>query len=120
MGLKVFHYVYNGPPFSTGYTIRTQSILKAQREAGIFADAGISVKSLFGNYFKKINYLPKNVHNGINYYSAHNELTNDTVFKISSKFLLKENRITKKLREDLYSIRRKKFFRIIINIFHMN
>lgn len=108
MDLKVLHYVFNGPPISSGYNIRTQSIVKAQKKKGISPSVAISVKSLIGNYFKRLNFAPKNMLDGVNYYSAHDQLIGDIGFKLVSGLLINENKITNRLRTELYKVRQNK------------
>src|SRR3990170_8094068 len=108
MGLKVLHYVFNALPFSSGYALRTHSIVKTQSKHGLLPAVAISVNSLIGNYFTKLKIAPKNVIDGIYYYSAHNELMNDLGFKLSSKFLMKNNRVTRHLRRKFYALHNQK------------
>jgi len=115
IGLKVLHYVIYGPPVSAGYTIRTHSIVKAQKKQGLLPSVAISLKSLIGNYNTNLNFASKNIVNGIAYYSAHNELMNDPVFELISKLLMKNNRVSKHLKEKFYSFRNQK---ILSNYFN--
>ncbi len=108
MGVKVLHYVYNGPPIQSGYTLRTHSILKSEKKNGIIPSAAISVKSLFENYFRNLKFLPKNEYDGIKYYSAYNELNSDYVFKLISGFVTGNNKFTNRIKREFYSSRNKK------------
>src|SRR3990170_5984841 len=115
MALKILHYVYNSLPISTGYTLRTHSIAKAQKNHGLLPGVAISVKSLLENYFAKLNFPSKNILDGISYYSAHNELVSDPGFKLLSKILMKNNKLTKHLRRRFYSFRNKNMLRNYYN-----
>lgn len=112
--INILHYVYYANPISSGYTIRTHSIVKAQKKLNLNPSVAISVKSVFKNYFDNLEFPSKNVFDNIKYLSPSNELRNNSLFKHFSKYFHKKNRVSKHLREGFYNFQKGS----IINDFH--
>lgn len=103
MEIKILHYVYFAHPITSGYTVRTHSIVKAQKRNGLHPTVAVSLKSDFKNYFNDVFFSSKNVIEEINYYSPHKELLNNSLFKYSKKLLTSKNKIGNYLRNIFYS-----------------
>lgn len=104
MALKVLHYVYFAHPIVTGYTVRTNSIVKSLKRNGLHPTVAISLKSGFKNYFNNVFFPSQNIIDDISFYSSHNIMKDNLLFKFAEKILYGNNKINRNLREGFYTI----------------